>query len=112
MYKDLKGEVNLIKKENSGADRRGNTVCMAVRNVRSDFEEFVDENVDVGEDNYDFASAGQGIRSDRARLGGLGIFMAWRIMNIWMGTWTPLNRKFLTFKEKTISRLIWSGKQK
>jgi len=42
---------------------------MAVRNVRSDFEEFVDENTDVGEDDYDFASAAQGIRSgpNRAR---------------------------------------------
>jgi len=42
---------------------------MAIQNVRSDFEEFVDENVDVGEDDYDFASTGQGIRSgsNRAR---------------------------------------------
>ena len=68
-YKDLKDEVNSIKQQNRGADRRGNTVRMAVRNVRSDFEEFVDENTDVGEDDYDFASAGQGIRSgpNRAR---------------------------------------------
>ena len=36
---------------------------MAVRNIRSDFEEFVDENADTGEDDYDFASAGQGIMS-------------------------------------------------
>ena len=36
---------------------------MAVRNVISDFEEFVDENTDAGEDDYDFASTGQGIRS-------------------------------------------------
>jgi len=40
---------------------------MAVRNVRSDFEEFVDENADAGEDDYDFASAGQGIRSGPKR---------------------------------------------
>jgi hypothetical protein len=42
---------------------------MAIRNVRSDFEKFVDENADVGEDNYDFASVGQGIRfgPNRAR---------------------------------------------
>ena len=42
---------------------------MAARNVRSDFEEFVDENADGGEDDYDFTSAGQGIRSgpNRAR---------------------------------------------
>ena len=62
-YKDLKDEVNSIKQQNSGADRRGNTVHMAARNVISDFEEFVDENADGGEDDYDFASAGKGIRS-------------------------------------------------
>jgi len=62
-YKDLKDEVNSIKQQNSGADRRGNTVRMAVRNVKSDFEECVDENADAGEDYYDFAFAGQGIRS-------------------------------------------------
>ena len=62
-YKDLKDEVNSIKQQNSGADRQGNTVCMAVRNVRSDFKEFVDKNADAGEDDYDFASTGQGIKS-------------------------------------------------
>jgi hypothetical protein len=36
---------------------------MAIQNVRSDFEEFVDKNADASEDDYDFASAGQGIRS-------------------------------------------------
>jgi len=37
--------------------------------AKSDFEEFVDENADAGEDDYDFASTGQGIRSwpNRAR---------------------------------------------
>jgi len=63
--------VNSIKQHNSRVDRRGNTVRMAVRNVRSDFEEFVDENADAGEDDYDFATAGQGIRSDRTGLGGM-----------------------------------------
>ena len=38
-------------------------VCIAVRNVRFDFEEFVDENTDAGDDDYDFASVGQGIKS-------------------------------------------------
>jgi len=68
-YKDLKDEVNSIKQQNSGADRRANTVRMAVRNVRSDFEEFVDENADAREDDYDFAFAGQGNRfgPNRAR---------------------------------------------
>ena len=51
MYKDLKDEVNSIKQQNSGADHQGNTVRMAARNVRSDFEEFVDENADEGEDD-------------------------------------------------------------
>jgi hypothetical protein len=60
--KDLKDKVNSIKQQNSGVDHRGNTVRMAVRNVRYDFEEFVNENADAGEDDYDFASAGQGIR--------------------------------------------------
>ncbi|KAG5253258.1 gag protein [Salix suchowensis] len=50
-YKDLKDEVNLIKQQNSRADRRGNTVRMAVRNNRSDFEDYVDENVDVGKND-------------------------------------------------------------
>ena len=61
-YKDLKYEVNSINQHNSGADRRGNTVRMVVRNNKSDFEEYVDENADVDEDDYDFASIGQGIR--------------------------------------------------
>jgi hypothetical protein len=36
---------------------------MVVRNVRSDIKEFVDENADAGEDDYDFAPTGQGITS-------------------------------------------------
>jgi len=68
-YKDLKDEVNSINQQNGGADRRGSTVRMSVRNVRSDFEEFVDENIDASEEDYDFASAGQSIRygPNRAR---------------------------------------------
>jgi len=66
-YRDLKDEVNSKKQHNSGADRRGNTVRMAVRNVRSDFEEFFDKNTDVSKDDYDFASAGQGIKSGPKR---------------------------------------------
>ena len=56
MYKDLKDEVNLIKQQNSGVDSQGNTVYRAVQNVKSDFEKFVDEKTDVGEDAYDFGS--------------------------------------------------------
>jgi hypothetical protein len=40
---------------------------MAVWNVRSDFEEFVDKNADADEDDYGFAFAGQGIRSGSNR---------------------------------------------
>jgi hypothetical protein len=93
MYKDLKDEVNSIKQQNSGADRRGNTVRMAVRNVIFDFEEFVDENVDVGEDDYDFASAGQGIRSGSNR--------ARRNVNFrGMGTYKDMDRDLDTIKLK------------
>jgi len=62
-YKDLKDEVNSIKQQNSGADHLRNPICIAVRNVRSNFEEFVDENTDAGDDDYDFAYVGQGIKS-------------------------------------------------
>jgi hypothetical protein len=36
---------------------------MVVQNVRSEFKEFVVENTESGEDDYDFATVGQGIRS-------------------------------------------------
>jgi len=67
-YKDLKDEVNLRKQHNSGVDRWGNTVCRAIQNVRSEFEEFVDENIDASEIDYDFASSSQGIRSGPNRV--------------------------------------------
>jgi predicted AAA+ superfamily ATPase len=63
MYKDLKDEVNSIKQQSSGAYRRGNTVRRAVWNVRSDFEEVIKENAYSSEDDNDFTSIGQGIRS-------------------------------------------------
>ena len=46
-------DLKWIKKQNIGADRRGNTVRKAVPNTRSDFYEFADENADVGEDDHD-----------------------------------------------------------
>ena len=69
-YKNLKDEVNSIKQQNSRIDCQGNTTCTAVQNNISDFEEYVDENVDVGEDDYDFTFVGQEIRSgpNRARM--------------------------------------------
>ena len=59
----MKDEINSIKQQNSGADHRGNMVRMAVWNNISNFEEYIDENMDVGEDDYDFASVGQETRS-------------------------------------------------
>jgi len=59
-YKDLEDEVNSIKQQNSGADRRRNQVRRAVPNVIYDFDEFVDENAYAGEDDYDFTSVGHG----------------------------------------------------
>jgi seryl-tRNA synthetase len=105
-YKDLKDDVNSIKQQKSGADHRGNTVRMTVRNVISDFKEFVDENANVGENDYDFASTGQGIRSgpNRAR----------RNVNFrGMGTYEDMDRdldtiklKIPNFQGKMILRLI------
>jgi hypothetical protein len=66
---------------------------MAVWNVRSDFEEFIDENADVGEDDYDFASAGQGIWS--------GPNMARRNVNFHaMGTYEDMDGDLNTIKLK------------
>jgi hypothetical protein len=50
---DLTDDVKWIKKQNIGADRRGNTICKTVPNTRYDFDVFVDEIVDVGEEDYD-----------------------------------------------------------
>ena len=92
-YKDMKDEVNSIKQQNSGVDRRGNTIHMVVQNVRSDFEEFVDENAHAGEDDYDFASAGQGIRSglNRAR---------WNVNFNGMGNYEDMDGDLDTIKLK------------
>jgi hypothetical protein len=84
---------------------------MAIRNVRSDFEEFVDENADASEDDYDYASAGQGIRS--------GPNMARRNVNFQgMGNYEDMDGdldtiklKIPNFQSKKIPRLIWSGRK-
>ena len=83
---------------------------MALQNNRSDFEEYVDENADAGEDEYVFASVGQGIRSgpNRAR----------RNVNFrGMGNYEDMDGdtiklKIPNFQGKMIPRLIWSGKKK
>ena len=51
MNMDLKDDLQWIKQQNIGVDRRGNTICKAIPNTRS--YEFVDENADVGEDDHD-----------------------------------------------------------
>jgi hypothetical protein len=111
-YKDLKDEVNSIKQQNSGVDRRGNMIWRFVRNVKSDFKEFVDENADAGEDDYDFASVGQRIRSGLNKARRNVNFHSMGIIKIWTRTWTSLNLKFLTFKVKMILRLIWSERKR
>ena len=50
---DVIDDLKSIRKQNSGADCRGNPVHKAVPNTRSDFDVFVDENTDVGEMDYD-----------------------------------------------------------
>ena len=59
----MKDKVNSIKQHNSGVDRQGNMVHMVVQNNKSEFEKYVDKNTNMGEDDYDFASISQGIRS-------------------------------------------------
>ena len=53
MNMDVIDDLKSIRKQNSGADCRGNPVHKAVPNSRSDFDVFVDENADVGEMDYD-----------------------------------------------------------
>ena len=53
MNMDLIDDLKLIRKQNLGANCKGNTVHKAVQNTRFDFEEVLDENVDVGEGDYD-----------------------------------------------------------
>jgi hypothetical protein len=53
--KELKVEMESMKQHISN-------VRKAVRNDRTDFDEFVDDNADEGDDDYKFASVGQGSR--------------------------------------------------
>ena len=46
-------DLKSIRKQNIGANCRGNTVHKAIQNARFDFEDVVDENGDVGESDYD-----------------------------------------------------------
>jgi hypothetical protein len=85
---------------------------MAVRNVRSDFEEFVDENADAGENDYDFASAGQGIKSGPNRARRNVNFHGRGNYEDVDGDLDTIKRKFLYFKVITTPRLIWSGRKR
>jgi len=60
--------------------------------------EFVDENTDAGEDDYDFTSAGQGIRSrpNRARRN----VMAWALMEDMDGDLDTIKLKIPNFQGK------------
>jgi hypothetical protein len=53
MNMDLIDDLKSTRKQNIGADCRGYTVHKAVQNTRFDFEEVVDENTDVCEDDCD-----------------------------------------------------------
>ncbi|KAL3592236.1 hypothetical protein D5086_010876 [Populus alba] len=54
---------NSIKQHNSGADRRGNTVRMADGMSDLILKSLLMKTQMAGEDDYDFSSASQGIRS-------------------------------------------------
>ena len=53
MNMDVIDDLKSIRKQNIGANYRGNTVHKAIQNTRFDFEDIVDENADVGESDYD-----------------------------------------------------------
>jgi hypothetical protein len=90
-YKDLKDEVNSIEQQNSGADRRGKTVRMAVRNVKS---------------------VGQGIRSRPNRARRNVNFCGMDTYEDMDGDLDTIKLKIPNFKVKTIPRLIWSGRKR
>ena len=50
---DVIDDLKSIRKQNIGANCRGNTVHKAIQNARFDFEDAVDQNGDVGESDYD-----------------------------------------------------------
>jgi len=67
--KELKNDMDSMKQQNNGADHRRSNVRRAVQNDRTDFYKFVDDNANMGGDDYEFASMGQGNRfgPNRAR---------------------------------------------
>lgn len=49
-----------MKQQISGVNLRGNTVQKAMQNVNTNVDEFIDDNANMGDDEYEFASVGQG----------------------------------------------------
>ena len=85
---------------------------MAVWNVRSDFEEFVDENADVGEDDYYFASTSQGKRfgPNRARRNVIFHFLGnYKDVD---GDLDPIKLKIPNSQGKMIRRRTWSRRKR
>jgi hypothetical protein len=57
--------MTLMRQQNSkmdrlriGADQQGNPIWKVVRNVKTDSVDFIDENADANDDDYDFAFVG------------------------------------------------------
>lgn len=60
VIKKLKDEMDSVKQYNSGVDHRRSNFKRVVQNDRTDFDEFVDDNTNMGDDDYKFSSMGQG----------------------------------------------------
>jgi hypothetical protein len=62
--KDMKNEMASIRQQNNRmdglrmrVDRRGNIIGRAIRNVKTNFVDFMNENADVDDDDHNFVSA-------------------------------------------------------
>ena len=58
--KELKDEMDSMKHYNSGVDHQRSNFKRVVQNDKTDFNEFVDDNTNVGDDDHKFSSMGQG----------------------------------------------------
>jgi len=67
--KELKDDIELMKQYIFLADYWGSNVWRDVENVRIYFDEFVDDNANISDDDYEFTSVGQGnkFRPNRVR---------------------------------------------
>jgi hypothetical protein len=82
---------------------------MTVRNVKYDFEEFVDENADAGEDDYDFAYAGQGIKSGPNRVRRNVNFHGMGDYKDMDGDLDTIKLKISNFQSKNDPEAYWNG---